>query len=104
MKKTMSKKISGHIKATVQIGKKGVTEAQVKEILKQLDARRKVKVKVLRSALAESTVEEIAQKVASETGSKIIQVIGHTFTLYKPKKSGKREGAAPGPARGQESK
>lgn len=86
MKRSAAKKESGHIEATIRIGKKGITEAQVKEILKQLDAKRKVKVKVLRSALMESSIEEIAQKVSSETGSKIIQVIGHTFTLYKPKK------------------
>ncbi|MEM2320933.1 MAG: YhbY family RNA-binding protein [Candidatus Bathyarchaeia archaeon] len=86
MKRSAAKKESGHIEATVRIGKRGITEAQVKEISKQLDAKRKVKVKVLRSALMESSIEEIAQKVSSETGSKIIQVIGHTFTLYKPKK------------------
>jgi len=86
VKRSAAKKESGHIEATVRIGKRGITEAQVKEISKQLDAKRKVKVKVLRSALMESSIEEIAQKVSSETGSKIIQVIGHTFTLYKPKK------------------
>lgn len=86
MGKPRARRMSTHIEATVRIGKKGVTEAQIKEIIKQLDARKRVKVKVLRSALAENTIEEIAQKVAQETGSKIIQVIGHTFTLYKPKK------------------
>ncbi|MEM1561673.1 MAG: YhbY family RNA-binding protein [Candidatus Bathyarchaeia archaeon] len=76
----------GHMKATVRIGKKGVTETQIREIFKQLEARKRVKVKVLRSALVESSVEEIAQKVASKTGSKVVQIIGHTFTLYKPKR------------------
>lgn len=90
MKGSAAKKESGRIETTVRIGKKGITEAQVKEISKQLDAKRKVKVKVLRSALIESSIKEIAQKVSSETGSKIIQVVGHTFTLYKPKNK-KRE-------------
>lgn len=79
-------KRSKQIETTVWIGKRGVSEAQIKEISKQLNARKRVKVKVLRSALTESTVEEIAQRVASETGSRIIQIIGHTFTLYKPKR------------------
>lgn len=86
MRKGPVRKRGGHIEATVRIGKKGVNEAQIKEISRQLDARKKVKIKILRSAIMESSVEEIAQKVASETGSKIIQKIGHTFTLYKPKR------------------
>ncbi|MEM2669231.1 MAG: hypothetical protein QW188_04220 [Candidatus Bathyarchaeia archaeon] len=45
-----------------------------------------MKVKVLKSALIEDTVKRIAQRIAQETDSKIIQIIGHTFTLYKPKR------------------
>ncbi|MCX8171422.1 MAG: YhbY family RNA-binding protein [Candidatus Bathyarchaeota archaeon] len=75
-----------HLKPTAHIGKKGVTVAQVKEIAKQLETRRRVKIKVLKSALIEGSVEDIAQKIARETGSKIVQIIGHTFTLHKPKK------------------
>jgi len=74
------------LKPTIRIGKKGVTDEQLKEILKQLEARETVKIKVLRSALANETVENIAKRISAETGSKIIQVIGHTFTLFKPKK------------------
>lgn len=74
------------LKPTAHIGKRGVTETQVREIAKQLEARRKVKVKVLKSALVECSVEEIARRIAQETGSRIVQIIGHTFTLYKPKR------------------
>jgi len=76
---------AAQLKPTVHIGKRGLTDSQIKEIMKQLEARRRVKVKVLRSALGESAVEDIAQRVAQETGSKIVQIIGHTFTLYKPR-------------------
>ena len=71
--------------STVRIGKMGVTEAQIKEILKQLKTRRKVRIKVLRSALTNDTLENIAQRISSETDSKVVQIIGHTFTLYKRK-------------------
>lgn len=80
------RKSSLTLKPTVRIGKKGVTEALIKEISKHLDTRRRVKIKILRSALLESTVEDIARRISSETGSRIIQIIGHTFTLYKPKR------------------
>ena len=78
------------MKPTIRIGKKGVTDEQLKEILKQLEARETVKIKVLRSALANETVENIAKRISTETGSKIIQVIGHTFTLFKPKRKSRR--------------
>jgi len=73
------------IEPTIRIGKKGVTEAQIKEIMKQLEVRRTVKVRVLRSALASESLENIAQRISAETNLKIIQIIGHTFTLHKPR-------------------
>lgn len=73
------------IEPTIRIGKKGITEAQIKEIMKQLKVRRAIKVKVLKSALASESLENIAQRISAETNSKIIQIIGHTFTLYKPR-------------------
>ena len=73
-------------KPTILIGKKGSTDLIMKEISKYLDARKSVKVKILKSALLSEKSEEIAQKAAKATGSMIVQVRGHTFTLYKPKK------------------
>ncbi|MBS7606270.1 YhbY family RNA-binding protein [Candidatus Bathyarchaeota archaeon] len=83
-RQALKKRVSS-IEPTVRVGKKGITEAQIKEILKQLEARRTVKVKVLKSALVGETVEDIAQRISSETGSRVIQIIGRTFTLYKPR-------------------
>jgi RNA-binding protein len=79
------------LKPTIHIGKSGLTDAQVNEIIKQLEAKGKIKVKVLKTALINETVESLAQKASSKTGSKIIQIIGHTFTLYKPRKKGFRK-------------
>ena len=74
------------LKPTIRIGKKGVTHEQILEILKQLEARGTVKIKVLKSALTNDTVENIAKRISAETGSKIIQMIGHTFMLFKPER------------------
>jgi len=63
-----------------------VTHEQILEILKQLEARGTVKIKVLKSALTNDTVENIAKRISAETGSKIIQMIGHTFMLFKPER------------------
>jgi RNA-binding protein len=75
--------------AEVRIGKKGPTDRLIGEVSKRLDKKKIVKVKVLKSALSSETTEDIAQKVAKETGAKVIQVRGHTFALYRSKKSQK---------------
>ena len=74
-------------KATVRIGKQGPTDLLINEISKQLDKRETVKVKLLKTALINEDAKEIAQKIADETQSEIIELRGHTFTVYRPKKS-----------------
>jgi RNA-binding protein YhbY len=44
-------------------------------------------VKILKTDLANGEAKEIAQKIATETLSEIVQLRGHTFTLHKSKKS-----------------
>jgi len=73
--------------ATVRIGKKGVTAALIQEISKNLEKRKRVKVRILKTGLGDRTAKEIAEEIADATGSTIIQLRGHTFTLRKFKKS-----------------
>jgi RNA-binding protein YhbY len=54
-------------------------------VQKQLDARELVKLKLQKSALTNSETEKIAETVRDATGSILIDVMGHTFTLYKKK-------------------
>jgi len=70
-------------KPTIWVGKAGVSEGLLEEVSRQLDARRAVKVKVQRSALAERTVEDVAVEVAERTGAELIEVRGRTFVLYR---------------------
>lgn len=49
----------------------------------QLKARELTKIKVQKSALTETETTQVASKVAASTGSTLIDVMGHTFTLYK---------------------
>ena len=71
---------------TVRIGKRGTTDCILQEISRQLDKREMVKVKMLKTALASEDVGEVAQRVVAETDSELIQLRGHTFTLYRPKR------------------
>jgi RNA-binding protein len=69
--------------ATIWIGKEGLSQELLKHVTNQLRALEMVKVRVQKSALAETETALLAEKVASSTGSTLIEVMGHTFTLYK---------------------
>ncbi len=77
--------------ATIWIGKEGASEELLKHVSNQFKARELVKVKVQKSALAETETAEVAEKVASSTESTLVEVMGHTFTLYK-----RQEATSPG--------
>ena len=51
---------------------------------KQLDARELVKLKLQKSALTSET-EKVAREISDATESVLVDVMGHTFTLYKKK-------------------
>jgi len=76
-------------KATICIGKNGLDQKVLSEIDTQLDKKRKVKIKILKSALANEKVENIVSKAEQETNSTRIEVRGHTFTLYRRRKTQK---------------
>ncbi len=73
--------------ATVWVGKEGASEELLKHVASQLKARELVKVKVHKSALAETETANMAKGVAASTGSTLVEVMGHTFTLYKRKEA-----------------
>lgn len=59
----------------------------MKHVASQLKIRELVKIKVHKSALAETETANVAEKVAASTGSTLVEVMGHTFTLYKRKEA-----------------
>jgi RNA-binding protein len=73
------------IEPTIWIGKEGLSQQLIQHVQNQLKARELVKVKLQKSALTDSETESVAKKTSGATGSIIVDVIGHTFTLYKKK-------------------
>lgn len=71
--------------AKVRIGKSGLSEGVIEEIRRILEKDGIVKVKVLRTALREARVDDIAARVATELNAELIDVRGHTFTLKRRK-------------------
>lgn len=71
------------INATIWIGKKGIDEGLIDQVNKQLKTKKLIKLKVQKPFLQEHSINEIAKIVAEKTGSRIIDIRGRTFTLYK---------------------
>jgi len=76
----------GEEKPTIWIGKSQVSQQILKEIEKQLEKREMIKIKILRSALQGDKAKGIASRIAEQTGASLVEVRGHTFMLYKPRK------------------
>jgi RNA-binding protein len=84
-KRRIRRKLSAE-SPTVWIGKSGVTEQLLKEIGKQLDKNKMVKLKILQSALGEQETKQVATQTAQQTEAQLVEVRGHTFMLYKQRR------------------
>lgn len=82
MKRRIKSELSRE-KPTVWVGKRQVSKELIKEVEKQLEKREAVKIKILKSAIGEGEVSEIASTIAKQTEAALVEVRGHTFVLYK---------------------
>ena len=64
------------------VGKSGVTPAVIAQTNEVFNTRELIKLKVLLESAPEKP-REIAEKIAAETGSQVVQVIGGSIILYK---------------------
>jgi RNA-binding protein len=85
-KKRFVKQMLTDARPTIWIGRGGASEDLLKEVEKQLYKNKMVKVKILKSGLAEQEAKQIALKIAEQTGSSLVEVRGHTFMLFKRRK------------------
>jgi RNA-binding protein len=70
-------------KPTMWIGKEGLTPQLSNEIENQLEKKKMLKIKILKSALQQDTAQTIASKAAEQTGASLVEVRGHVFILYR---------------------
>ena len=84
MKRRIKRALSDE-RPTVHIGKEGATAQIIGEVAKQLDARKMIKAKILKTALTEEKAKDIAAKITQQTEAELVEVRGHTFILYKRK-------------------
>jgi RNA-binding protein len=70
-------------KPTIWIGKDGLTPQLSSEIENQLEKKKMLKIKILKSALQQDTAQTIAAKTAEQTEASLVEVRGHVFILYR---------------------
>ena len=71
------------LEPVIRIGKNGLTENTIKEIKKQLNKKKLIKVKLLRAFINDKDKKLVANKIAEETNSRIIDLVGFVIVLYK---------------------
>lgn len=76
-----------HLKPIFQIGKDGLSEVWLDEVLKALDKRELLKVNILQNSLVE--VEDVKEFIEDNSDAQVIQTIGNVLVLFK--KSDKAE-------------
>lgn len=67
-----------------QIGKGGVNDNFITQVVDALEAREIIKISVLENSLM--SPKDAAEEIAVKSGSECIQVIGSKFVLYKESK------------------
>ncbi|MDR0182738.1 ribosome assembly RNA-binding protein YhbY [Lysobacter arvi] len=72
------------LKAMLQVGGKGVTDALLAEIDLALEHHELIKVKV--GAEDREARDAMIEEIARRTGAALVQRIGHTAVLYRPGK------------------
>ncbi len=70
------------INPVIQIGKAGIVPGVIKQTDDALEAHELVKARVLNNCLQDT--KEVAGILSRETGAALVQVIGHTFLMYRP--------------------
>ena len=82
MNKQEKKTEAASIEPTLHVGKSGI-ESVVEELKIQLKNRNMVKIKILKSAFAETGKKELAQKLADLSNSELIEVRGNTAVFCR---------------------
>lgn len=71
------------LEPVLRIGKSGLTESVIEEIKKQLQKKKLIKIKILKSALEDKDKKELAKEIAQKTDSDLIHQVGFVIVLYR---------------------
>ena len=81
IQKKILRQTAHHLDPTVWIGKNGITENVIKEILCALESHELIKIKMLHSD--KKNFVKNAEEIYASTNAEIINSIGNVLTIYK---------------------
>lgn len=73
--------LANEIEPIFQVGKGGVNENMIKQLIDALEARELIKITVL--ANSDMETRDVAGELSEGTGADVVQVIGKKIVLYK---------------------
>lgn len=73
--------LAQNLEPIFQVGKNGVNENQVNQLIDALEAREIIKINLLNTTPEDK--HSIANQIAEKTGADIVQLIGKKLTIYK---------------------
>lgn len=76
--------LSNRLDAIFQIGKNGINDNLIKQVDDALEARELIKLSVLETAPEDNY--SLANALAVNTNSTLVQIVGNKMVLYRPKK------------------
>jgi RNA-binding protein len=68
---------------SIILGKKGITKDFIDHLKKIIKREKIVKIKALKSAVADTDIDSIAKEIARKTNTELIDVRGKTFMISK---------------------
>lgn len=77
-----------HLNPIFQVGKGGVSENMIKQIIDALEARELIKISVLQNC--EEDKHTVAEKLVQGAKAELVQIIGNTIVLYKESRENKQ--------------
>jgi RNA-binding protein len=93
MSKPLTSKMKRHVihelkedGPTIWVGKEGLTAGVAEQVEAQLNRTKMVKIRILKSALADNTAKAIAERTAQQVNAHLVEVRGHVFIIYRRKK------------------
>lgn len=73
--------IGHNLKPVILVGKGEINEPLIRETAEALEAHELIKIKILESCMIDRN--EVAEKLASDCGAEVAQILGRTILLYR---------------------
>ena len=75
------RKLAQKMSPIFQVGKNGISDNQIEQLINALEARELIKINILNTTPDDK--HSISEEIAKKTNSEIVHIIGNKVTLYK---------------------